>query len=77
MVKEDVKTAEAQSSHIQSQQKYKDFDQVTAKSVKVPRGPRILDNEFTRLTQKTDLARRRICSEGKARQKVKKEREEV
>lgn len=48
-----------------------EFLEVAAKSVKVPRPPRLLDHEFTRLTLQTAFSRRKIYSEEKARPKEK------
>ena len=52
-----------------------EFEDITAKSVKIPRPPRRLDPEFTRLTHPTAFTSRKIYSEEKARPREKEKGE--
>ena len=39
-----------------------EFEEVTAKSVKIHRPPRVLDHELSRLTHQSNFSRRKIYS---------------
>lgn len=65
----DIKYQLENPPHQKSLTSKNQFEEVTAKSVKIYRPPRLLDNELNRLTQQKNFSRRKIYSEEKSRPK--------